>query len=67
MNVEEKNLKHFAYTSHSVFEGLKGGHFEHTKTLSAKCFFLNLFSTFINNAYYTNSRFFSSKKYAHKK
>ena len=32
MNIEEKNLKHSAEKSFSVFKGLKEGPFEHTKT-----------------------------------
>ena len=42
MKVETKIEKHFAEKSHSVFERLKGGPFEHTKTFffgSAKCFY----------------------------
>ena len=36
-------LKHFAEKSHSVFEGLKGGPFEHTKTF----FLQNVFNCFL--------------------
>ena len=32
MNVEKKNLKHFAEKRYSVFEGFEGGPFEHTTT-----------------------------------
>ena len=52
----EKILKKFAEKSFSVFEGLKGGPFEHTKTF----FRQNVFH-FIKNAFATNSRFFSQK------
>ena len=38
MNVEEKKLKIFCRKSHSVFEGLKGGTFEHTKKKLRKMF-----------------------------
>ena len=39
----KKKLKHFAEKSFSVFEGLKGGPFEHTKTFFRKMFFLNFY------------------------
>ena len=46
----------------SVFEGLKGGPFEHTKKNFHKKFFLIFFSPFIKNAFYINSGFFFTKK-----
>ena len=54
----EKNLKHFAEKSHSVFEGFKGGTLEHTKPFfSAKCF-LNFYSLsiFMKNTFATNQK-----------
>ena len=65
MNVEKKNLKHFAEKSFSVFKGAPFKSFEHTKTFFGKMFLI-FFSTFIKNAFGTNSRFFSHK-YAHNK
>ena len=61
-------FKHFAGKSHSVFEGLKGGPFEHTKTFFfTKIFCSILFSTFIKNALDTNSRILSQKYAQNKK
>ena len=67
MNVEEKKLKHFADKSFSVFEGAPFKSFEHAMTFLRKMHFFSFFSTFIKNAFDTNSRFFSQKYARNKK
>ena len=60
MNVETK-LKYFAEKkSCSVFEGVPIKPFEHTMTFFPQSV-LKKNSTFINNAFYINSRFFHNK------
>ena len=45
MNVDKKlKKKHFGEKSHSVFEGLKGGQFEHNESFFSANFFTFLFN-----------------------
>ena len=53
--------------SFTVFEGLKGGPFEHTKTFFSAKYFKKFSSTFIKNVFYTNSKLFSQKYAGNKK
>ena len=61
-----KNLKHFVEKSLIVFEVLKGGPFEHTKTYFHKMFFY-LFFTFQKKSSDSNSGFVSQKYACNKK
>ena len=59
MNIKKK-FKHFAENCHRVFEGLKGGPFEHTKNFLHKMF-LFCFSILKKNVFDTNSELLSQK------
>ena len=62
---EEK--KHFAEKSHCVFDGFKAGPFEHAKSFFRKMFRRKKNSTFMKNAFYTDSRFFHRNMHVIKK
>ena len=66
MNCEKHLKKHLVEISFSVFEGAPFKHFKHTKTFSRKIFLI-FFSTFLENAFGTNSRFVSQKCASNKK
>ena len=58
--LKKKIKKKICGKSLTVFEVLKGGPFEQTKTFFHKMSF-DCFSPFINNAFGTNSAFFFTK------